>query len=148
MKIFGRIREFFAAQLQKRSKDLKMVSLLDLYSLYFKLFRRLGVFPFNFDSDTMTVWRVKTQAQRAQTSFNLVFLCFVCASEAYLLAYNHYTKYRYATMKNGHLIQSLWFTGAVVALTIFSTILFYASDIAKMLTTSLRLEQFVFTGKF
>lgn len=138
--------------INKLKAFLKLDTLNELYSIYFKVFRHLGVFPFAFvtnpNSSLVEVTTNISPRLKFFSKFTLFYVICVGISKSSLLIYHNLTEFKYETMKNGYLITSLWLTGAIIVFTIIATVLHQKKYIAEILTSSLRLEENVFESKF
>ena len=125
----------------------KWETILPVYQSFFHYSRKMGVFPYSFNSLTLEVSPISSGFPYYLYLFNTLFVLIHVGKANLLFLYNVANNFKMDVIKGAYFFQLIWITSLVVAEAMMYTIGWNRKELGALLSSSIRLERQILTGK-
>ena len=121
-------------------------NILPVYKKLFFYSQKLGLLPYQFDPETLTLSPITSGFSYYFFIFNTSYLYITGSKVLLLLVINWWLSFEFEEIPNGYLFQVLWLAGYFLALAMLYSYAWERKEFAATITASIRLEKEVITG--
>ena len=120
--------------------------ILPIYVNFFYYARKMGILPYQFNTETLVVSPVNSGFSYYLFIFNVIYLCFSIIKAALLFIFNLRSNFEFEAIKGGYFFQLIWIGGGILVLAMIQSYSYDKIGFSLAVSTCIRMEKEMIIG--